>query len=60
MNATVHDEKVRAAATWLSEQHPVPAHVVNVIKAKFALTALQACEACKLAQEFRAEKRASA
>ncbi|MEY9782293.1 arsenate reductase-like glutaredoxin family protein [Sinorhizobium fredii] len=47
------EEKVRAAATWLSEQNPVPPHVVNVIKTKFDLKALEACEACKLANEFR-------
>ncbi|WP_085043802.1 hypothetical protein [Ensifer aridi] len=47
------DQKVRAAARWLSEQNPVPPHVVNVIKTKFELSALQACEACKLAQDFR-------
>jgi hypothetical protein len=53
MNATLYDGKVRAAATWLSKQNPVPAKVVNVLQAKFNLKALQACEACKLAQDFR-------
>lgn len=53
MTVATSDEKVRAAATWLSEQDPVPAHVVNVLKTKFDLKALQACEACKLAQDFR-------
>ncbi|WP_369986503.1 hypothetical protein [Sinorhizobium fredii] len=50
------DEKVRAAARWLSEQNPVPPHVVNVIKTKFDLKALQACEACKLAQDYRSAR----
>ena len=50
-------EKVRAAAAWLSEQDPPPTHVVNVLKSRFALKALQACEACKLAQDFRFERR---
>lgn len=53
MTNVVADEKVRAAATWLSEQNPVPPHVVNVLKSKFELKALQACEACKLAVELR-------
>ncbi|MEY9100506.1 hypothetical protein ABIA24_003415 [Sinorhizobium fredii] len=53
MKVAVREEKVRAAARWLSEQNPVPAHVVNVLKTKFDLKALQACEACKLAQDFR-------
>lgn len=47
------DDKVRAAAVWLSEQNPVPPHVINLIKTKFELSALQACEACRVAQEFR-------
>ncbi|RVO50837.1 hypothetical protein CN090_13255 [Sinorhizobium meliloti] len=53
MTVAIADEKVRAAARWLSEQDTVPAHVVNVIKTKFDLNALQACEACKMAQDFR-------
>lgn len=53
MNGAVQTEKVRAAARWLSEQDPVPPHVVNILKAKFDLKALQACEACKLAGDFR-------
>jgi hypothetical protein len=47
------NHKVGAAATWLSEQNPVPQHVVNFIKTKFELSALQACEACRLAQAIR-------
>ncbi|RVK73181.1 hypothetical protein CN159_02185 [Sinorhizobium meliloti] len=53
MTVAIAEEKVRAAARWLSEQDPVPPHVVNVLKTKFDLKALQACEACKLAQDYR-------
>ncbi len=53
MSVAVQGEKVKAAARWLSQQDPVPPHVVNIIKAKFEMTALQACEACKLAQDYR-------
>ncbi|RVL87596.1 hypothetical protein CN140_01295 [Sinorhizobium meliloti] len=53
MIGAASDEKVRAAARWLSEQDPAPPHVVNVLKTKFDLKALQACEACKLAQDYR-------
>lgn len=53
MMNVVADEKVRAAARWLSNQNPVPPRVVNVLKTKFDLKALQACEACKLASDFR-------
>ncbi|WP_164497538.1 hypothetical protein [Sinorhizobium medicae] len=57
MTVAVFDEKVRAAARWLSEQNPAPAHVVIVFKTKFELSALQACEACKMAHSFRQEGR---
>lgn len=57
MTIAVCDEKVRAAASWLSEQDPAPTHVVSVIKTKFELSALQACEACKMAHSFRQEGR---
>ncbi|MDW9547713.1 hypothetical protein [Sinorhizobium meliloti] len=53
MTVAIAEEKVRAAARWLSEQDPVPPHVVNVLKTKFELKALQVCEACKLAQDYR-------
>lgn len=53
MMNVVDDEKVRAAARWLSDQNSVPPHVVHVLKTKFDLKALQACEACKLAHEYR-------
>jgi hypothetical protein len=54
MIGVAQEEKVGAAAGWLSEQNPVPSHVVHFIKTKFELSALQACEACKAAQDIRA------
>ncbi len=53
MTVGTGDEKVRVAARWLSQQDPTPSHVVNVLKREFDLKALQACEACKLASEYR-------
>lgn len=53
MMEAFRDDKVRAAARWLSEQDQAPSHVVNVLKTKFDLKALQACEACKLASDYR-------
>lgn len=52
MGAAV-EEKVTAAARWLSEQSEKPLHVVRVIKDTFDLSALQACEACALAADIR-------
>lgn len=56
MSGLSSEEKVGAAARWLSEQNPVPPHVVYFIKTKFELSALQACEACRAAQDIRAGK----
>ncbi len=52
-------EKVRAAAWWLSEQIPVPPHVVSILKSKFDITAVQAAQACTIANQFRSKERPS-
>lgn len=59
MIGVVPEEKVRAAARWLSKQDPAPSHVVDVLRGMFGLKALQACEACKLAQAYRSDRRAA-
>ncbi|WP_167333599.1 hypothetical protein [Sinorhizobium arboris] len=53
MMEAIGEDKVRAAARWLSKQNHVPPHVVNILKTKFDLKALQACQACKLAGDYR-------
>lgn len=52
------DQKVAAAGRWLADQSEKPAHVVRAIKEKFNLSALQACEACKLANSYRTSGKA--
>jgi F420-0:gamma-glutamyl ligase len=52
MNIAV-DDKVAAAARWLSEQSEMPVHVVRTTKEKFQLSALQTCQALKMASECR-------
>lgn len=47
------DDRVSAAAGWLAEQSEQPARVVRIIREKFDLSALQACEACALAADIR-------
>jgi hypothetical protein len=47
------DDKVTAAARWLSEQSETPSHVVRTTKEKFQLSALQTCQALKLASDMR-------
>jgi hypothetical protein len=49
---------VIAAAQWLAEQKEPPAMAVPTLKAQFGLSALEACEAIRLAQNFRIVRRA--
>ncbi|KQW62717.1 MULTISPECIES: hypothetical protein [unclassified Ensifer] len=52
-------EKVKAAARWLSEQTPVPPHVISILKTKFEITAVQAAQACTMANQYRSNGRHS-
>lgn len=52
-------DKVRAAARWLSEQSPVPPHVVSILKSRFDITAVQAAQACTIANQYRSNGGAS-
>lgn len=45
--------KVTSAAQWLAEQQEPPPQAVPTLKDRFGLSALKACEACKLAHDFR-------
>lgn len=49
---------VTAAAQWLADQKEPPALAVPILKKKFGLTALEACQAIKLANDFRICRRA--
>ena len=53
-----HSAAVEEAARWLSEQNPEPHPVVPTLRSRFSLTALEACEACAMAQRFRMNRRA--
>ncbi|CAD7044741.1 hypothetical protein REJC140_03861 [Pseudorhizobium endolithicum] len=44
---------VTIAALWLSSQTEPPSDVIQVLRSEFKLTAMQACEACKMAQDLR-------
>lgn len=50
--------KTVAAAQWLAEQKEPPERAVPALKQKFGLSALEACRACRLAHDFRSERRA--
>ncbi|MBB3747447.1 hypothetical protein FHX10_007004 [Rhizobium sp. BK591] len=60
MNASdeTHNPRVIAAAQWLADQKEPPARVVPTLRAMFSLNALEAAQACGLAQKFRTLRRA--
>lgn len=49
--------KVTVAAQWLADQQEPPPQAVPTLKERFGLSALEACEACKLAQDFRLNRK---
>lgn len=50
--------KIVAAAQWLADQKEPPALAVPVLRQKFGLSAVQACEAIRLAWNYRMVRRA--
>lgn len=53
-------DPVTAAAMWLSEQKTPPAPVIPILREKFPLSLVQACEACRRADDMRIRRRAFA
>lgn len=58
MREAHENPKVTTAAQWLAEQKEPPSPVVPIIRREFGLSALEACDACKLAQTFRTNRKA--
>ena len=54
------DARITEAAMWLSEQYPTPQPVVPIIKARFGLSALEACIVCERSQRMRTLRSAAA
>jgi hypothetical protein len=48
---------VTAAAQWVAERNPMP-DVIPQLKQRFGLSALQASQACALAQKYRVSRKA--
>lgn len=46
---------VLGAAAWLTSQNPPPEHPIPELKARFDLTAKEACQACELAGRLRSQ-----
>lgn len=52
-----HSAEVERAAMWLSEEKDPPQPVVAELRRRFSLSALEASEACAMAQRFRINRR---
>lgn len=52
-----NNPEVIRAAQWLAEQKEPPPQAVPTLKERFGLSALEACEACKLAHDFRLNRK---
>lgn len=52
------NQQVIKAAQWLADAREPPPQAVPTLKQLFGLSALEACEACKLAQNFRIVRKA--
>lgn len=57
-NSSNSSEAVTMAAQWLADQVPPPRLAVPILKDRFGLTALQACEAIAMADRFRVLRKA--
>lgn len=51
-------EKIEAAARWLAEQREPPQQVIHLLREKFDISAVQAAQACTLANQYRINRRA--
>lgn len=58
MMGDIYSDAVIEAAQWLAEQKEPPSPVVPTIRREFRLSALEACDACRLAQTFRTNRKA--
>lgn len=53
-----HSEVVTLAAQWLADLREAPHPVVPALRERFGLSALEATEACAMAQRFRTYRKA--
>jgi hypothetical protein len=53
-----HSEAVVMAAQWLADEQDPQQPVIPTIRARFGLTAVEACEAAALARRFRIYRKA--
>ncbi|RWX74451.1 hypothetical protein EPK99_25030 [Neorhizobium lilium] len=48
-----HSASVERAAMWLADEQSPPQPIIPELRQRFALSALEASEACAMAQRFR-------
>jgi hypothetical protein len=53
-----HSEAVIQAASWLADQNPAPQPIIPLIRERFGLSALEACEASALSNRYRIYRKA--
>jgi len=56
MTSAPEDTSIMTAAQWVAERDPMP-DVIPQLKQRFDLTALQASQACAMAQKYRVLRR---
>lgn len=58
MNEHLSNSKLVQAAIWLADQREPPRLVVPALRQRFALSAVEACEAIAMARRFQINRRA--
>lgn len=53
-----HSDSVVAAAQWLADERDPPQPIVPELRRRFGLTAMEACEACAMANRYRTYRKA--
>jgi hypothetical protein len=53
-----HTEAVLLAAQWLADEQSPPQPIIPSLRSRFGLSAIEATEACAMAQRFRTVRKA--
>jgi hypothetical protein len=51
-------KRIEDAAKWLADQSEAQPQVIHLLQAQFSITAVQAAQACTLANKYRMVRRA--
>lgn len=53
-----HNAAVEQAALWLADQYPQPHPAVPLLRSRFSLSSVEACEAIAMARRFQVFRKA--